>query len=61
MNHDEVTVSQLDSHDFEWNAMLVWAEEQEDILLICPRILLVERAQAMLDDVPRALRADPVL
>jgi hypothetical protein len=34
VDHLEVTVNQLDSHDFEWNAMLVWAEEQEEILLI---------------------------
>jgi hypothetical protein len=61
VDHDEVTLSQLDSHDFQRNAMLVWAKEQEEILLICLRIRPVERAQAMLDDVARALRADPVL
>jgi hypothetical protein len=60
VDHDEVTVSQLDSHDFQWNAMLAWAEEQKEIPLICHRIRPVERVQAMLDDVARALRADPV-
>lgn len=61
MDHHEVTVSQLDSHDFEWNAMLVWAEEQDEILLICPGISAVSRVQAMLHDVARTLRADLVL
>jgi hypothetical protein len=35
VDHHEIPVGQLDSDDFQWNVMLVWAEEQEEILLIC--------------------------
>ena len=60
MDHQEVTVRQLDRDNLERNAVLIGAQEQDEIVLFAVRVGRVRRAGAGPHDVPRAIVADPM-
>ncbi len=58
MDHEELLVRQLDPHDLERDAVLVWAEEDDEVLVAwAPG---VQRAGTGLGDIAGAVFADPV-